>query len=89
MKVKISLFFEKKKKDVHKKLAKALNFPDYYGNNLDALWDLLLEPHEPWDIEFTRCKAYTKRNKDSLNRFKEVFSEAKENGAKVNVSFVD
>ena len=27
--------------EVHKTLKKAFNFPDYYGENLDALWDCL------------------------------------------------
>ena len=31
------------KEDFHSTLAKALNFPDWYGGNLDALHDLLTE----------------------------------------------
>lgn len=31
------------KKDGHDYLMEALNFPDYYGNNLDALYDCLCE----------------------------------------------
>lgn len=31
------------KKDGHDYLMKALNFPDYYGKNLDALYDCLTE----------------------------------------------
>ncbi len=31
------------KKDGHDYLAEALNFPDYYGKNLDALYDCLTE----------------------------------------------
>ena len=26
---------------IHKKLKKTLHFPDYYGENWDALWDML------------------------------------------------
>ena len=28
-----------------------ISLPDYYGNNLDALYDVLTEQGEPWDIE--------------------------------------
>lgn len=31
------------KKDGHDYLKKALNFPDYYGKNLDALYDCLTD----------------------------------------------
>ena len=30
-------------KDVHRYLAAAMDFPEYYGNNLDALYDCLTE----------------------------------------------
>lgn len=32
----------KNKEDLHKTLAKGLHFPLYYGNNLDALYDILV-----------------------------------------------
>ena len=32
--------------DVHAAFAAALEFPDWYGGNLDALHDLLTEPRE-------------------------------------------
>lgn len=31
------------RQDVHRAFAQALSFPDYYGNNLDALHDCLTE----------------------------------------------
>ena len=34
------------KATLHQALAQALNFPDYYGNNLDALYDCLTDIRE-------------------------------------------
>ena len=34
------------KKELHDYLADKLSFPEYYGGNLDALYDLLTEPRE-------------------------------------------
>ncbi|MGI6679078.1 MAG: barstar family protein [Dehalobacterium sp.] len=35
----------------HGYIAAMLNFPDYYGRNLDALWDLLSTISEPTQIK--------------------------------------
>ena len=35
---------------LHKLFAKALHFPDWYGNNLDALYDLLTDLEEPTHV---------------------------------------
>ncbi|MBR5329108.1 MAG: barstar family protein [Firmicutes bacterium] len=37
--------------EIHDHLAKELNFPDYYGKNLDALYDCLTEINEETEIE--------------------------------------
>lgn len=37
---------------LHPYLKKQLNLPDHYGNNLDALWDLLTERSAPLTIVF-------------------------------------
>lgn len=39
----------KNRRGLHKYLKRALGFPDYYGNNLDALHDCLTDLHE--DVE--------------------------------------
>ena len=36
------------RKDAHDEIARVLELPDYYGRNLDALWDLLGE--KQWQI---------------------------------------
>ncbi len=38
-------------KQVHEFLAGELDFPDYYGENLDALYDVLTERDQPVRIE--------------------------------------
>lgn len=40
----------------HTYLAQQLNFPDYYGRNLDALYDLLTEGSFTQEIVFTHVE---------------------------------
>lgn len=42
-------------KDGHDYLKEALNFPDYYGKNLDALYDCLCEIGVRTDITLINC----------------------------------
>ena len=39
------------KQTLHRQLKDQLAFPDYYGNNLDALYDILSTAQEPFEIE--------------------------------------
>ena len=58
------------KKDGHDYLAEALNFPDYYGKNLDALYDCLCEIEA--DIEIIDASVV---DKDIIDTFKDAASE--------------
>ena len=58
------------KKDGHDYLMEALNFPDYYGKNLDALYDCLCEIDT--EIEIINCE---KVEKDIIDTFKDAVSE--------------
>ena len=40
----------KQKDRAHRYLKRKFQFPDYYGNNLDAMWDLLTENCEPMTV---------------------------------------
>ena len=42
---------------VHRMLAEALDFPAYYGSNLDALYDCLTDLHSPVQITLTNTDA--------------------------------
>ncbi len=43
--------------DVHAVIRGILPLPEYYGGNLDALYDVLTDPHAPWELNFTGCKT--------------------------------
>lgn len=43
--------------DLHRAFANALSFPDYYGNNLDALHDCLTDITEPTRIRLLHWEA--------------------------------
>ncbi|TJX13251.1 barstar [Tissierella creatinini] len=38
------------KKEIHLYLKRKLNCPSYYGNNLDALWDILITASEKLNV---------------------------------------
>ena len=57
-------------KDGHDYLMEALNFPDYYGKNLDALYDCLTEIE--CDIELINADEV---DKDILDTFQDAASE--------------
>ncbi len=43
--------------ELHNTIAWQLQFPDYYGRNLDALWDLLSTWNTPLTIELTNAEV--------------------------------
>lgn len=47
----------KDKNEVHAYLKEQFGFPDYYGNNLDALYDVLGDVAEDLDIVFMEDEA--------------------------------
>ena len=40
------------KAELHELLARELPLPDYYGKNLDALYDVLTDESDGWDLIF-------------------------------------
>ncbi|KHD35862.1 barnase inhibitor [Clostridium acetobutylicum] len=72
----------KDKENLHRILKKELNFPEYYGKNLDALWDCLTgETKMPLKIvwkNFNDSKGYlgeyAERTVQVLLRVEEYFN---------------
>jgi len=56
------------KEELHKLFAKALHFPEWYGNTLDALYDCLTDLEEPTHVVL--------RNFAGPNVFRETLLDA-------------
>lgn len=64
---------------MHRLFAKALQFPDWYGNNLDALYDLLTDLEEPTHVVL--------RNYCGTNAFRETLLDAADTDLGFSVTF--
>lgn len=67
------------KEALHALFAKALHFPDWYGNNLDALYDLLTDLEEPTHV--------TLRNFSGPNIFRETLLDAADTDLGFSITF--
>ena len=64
--------------EIHQTIKKALNFPDYYGGSLDALWDCLRDMvGEPIHIEILGLDVVELRFGDYARKLIETFKEFK------------
>ena len=64
--------------EMHAVIWKALDFPDYYGGNLDALWDCLRDMvGEPIHIEILGLDVVERKFGDYAGKLMETFKELK------------
>ncbi|MED2941804.1 barstar family protein [Bacillus swezeyi] len=65
--------------DLHKELKKQLGLPDYYGENLDALWDCLTGwVNMPLVIEWKHVEKSRVYLGDKASAYLQLFREAEE-----------
>lgn len=67
----------------HEYLKEALALPDYYGKNLDALYDCLTELGET-EIQFVNLDA---AGDSYFSRVLDLFQEAREENPRLHLSF--
>lgn len=72
----------------HEYLQETLNLPDYYGKNLDALWDLLSYESLPTTITIINVSAIFRYLGDYGYDLVEVFNEVNLEKGRVKIEFV-
>ncbi|MBO6196240.1 MAG: barstar family protein [Butyrivibrio sp.] len=75
------------KSELHDILAKELPLPEHYGHNLDALYDVLTETTEAWNIIIYNTSAMEHENPDYLNRLKKLTSRARKESGNLKIRF--
>ena len=76
--------------EAHKTLKKAFNFPDYYGENLDALWDCLDGDYCPNDahIEIAGIRYLNDKFDGYGDKIKKIFEELPKEYGNENIKVI-
>lgn len=62
--------------DLHKRIKKELEFPEYYGENLDAFWDCL---NRDCDVDFVTVMGSSKVSSELKPTVKTILEMLEEN----------
>lgn len=73
------------RKIIHAYLKEQLELPDYYGENLDALWDLLSTESRKLEIIITDCEAVIDGLGEYGERIIETITEAADENKNLHV----
>ena len=68
----------------HDYIAEQLQFPDYYGKNLDALYDLLTERKESLEVRF----FHSQEMKEQLGAYGSALLQTMQEAENDNLSFI-
>ncbi len=73
--------------ELHAQMAESLPLPDYYGGNLDALYDVLTEQGEGWFLHFFECDEAKAALGKYFERFQIMCQKAQSNNPKLEIIF--
>ena len=71
--------------DMHEVLAKGLEFPEWYGKNLDALYDCLTDISEDCEIVIENDEKLRNVLERQYKGFMKVFEDAAEETGKIKI----
>ena len=77
------------KERAHKHLAVIMDFPQYYGENLDALWDLLTVISEPTQITLINGEKLIQALGDYGEAIISIFEDAAAYNQKLSFAVAD
>ena len=75
------------KEELQEALVETLTLPDYYGRNLDALYDVLTECGDGWNIIFYNAKFAQYRLGKYFDALKRLCVEATEDVCDLKIRF--
>ena len=74
---------------VYDYLQQELSFPDWFGRNLDALYDALTEIGNGWDVRFTGCGLIRESLPAYMDALARLCRQAREEMENLTVTFED
>ena len=74
---------------LHTILAQSLNFPEWYGKNLDALYDCLTDIQEETEIQLINEKSLTDHLGNYARGFFKVLIQASQINSKIHWKIYD
>ena len=73
--------------ELHRLLVDTLTFPEYYGGNLDALYDVLTSQSIGWSLHITDCAESRALLGKYFTRFQKVCLEAQDENPNFEAEF--
>ena len=73
------------RQQLHQEIARQLQLPDYYGENLDALWDVLTEWSQPLQIIVEKSDVLTRQMGGYGEMVLQLFQEAEDQNKVLSV----
>ncbi|MBR7046689.1 MAG: barstar family protein [Lachnospiraceae bacterium] len=77
------------RKGLHDRIQEVLPLPEYYGRNLDALYDALTEFGSGWDVRFTGCGLIRESLPAYMDALGRLCRQAREEMENLTVTFED
>lgn len=73
------------REDLHKQMEAVLDFPEWYGGNLDALYDCLTDLMEETDIHILHKDALADTLGDYTERLLRILKDAEQSNLNIQV----